>query len=84
MNIVAFDIGAGALKFLPLPAKFPKKDTVHHSMAEFGDYLCFVCGYADLRNDIWVMKEYGVKESWTKLLSITSLSKYFSVSPILY
>lgn len=32
--------------------------------------LSISCNYYQDHVDIWVMKEYGVKESWTKLLSI--------------
>ncbi|KAL8106237.1 F-box/kelch-repeat protein At3g23880-like [Apium graveolens] len=32
--------------------------------------LCVLCNYESTRADVWVMKEYGVKESWTKLVSI--------------
>ncbi|XP_050229151.1 F-box/kelch-repeat protein At3g23880-like [Mercurialis annua] len=32
--------------------------------------LCVRCNYDDVRADFWVMKQYGVKESWVKLVSI--------------
>ncbi|WOH13539.1 hypothetical protein DCAR_0833049 [Daucus carota subsp. sativus] len=32
--------------------------------------LCVLCNYQSIRADVWVMKDYGVKESWTKLVTI--------------
>lgn len=32
--------------------------------------LCVMCNYRAIRADLWVMKVYGVKDSWTKLASI--------------
>ncbi|WCJ28138.1 F-box protein CPR1 [Euphorbia peplus] len=32
--------------------------------------LCFIANFQCKNVDLWVMKEYGVKESWTKLFSI--------------
>ncbi|KAM7462018.1 hypothetical protein LguiA_030139 [Lonicera macranthoides] len=34
-----------------------------------GELLCVLCNYYGTRADVWVMKDYGVKESWTKLLT---------------
>ncbi|TYJ19771.1 hypothetical protein E1A91_A09G215000v1 [Gossypium mustelinum] len=35
--------------------------------------LCVLCSYRKLYADVWVMKEYGKRESWTKLVSIPYL-----------
>ncbi|KAK9078956.1 hypothetical protein SSX86_000625 [Deinandra increscens subsp. villosa] len=32
--------------------------------------LCVLCNYRGIRAELWVMKVYGVKDSWTKLVSI--------------
>ncbi|KAL3506684.1 hypothetical protein ACH5RR_032066 [Cinchona calisaya] len=32
--------------------------------------LCVFCNHYEIQLDVWVMKEYGVKESWTKLVNI--------------
>ncbi|XP_076891860.1 F-box/kelch-repeat protein At3g23880-like [Bidens hawaiensis] len=34
------------------------------------EQLCALCDYPGIRADVWVMKVYGVKDSWTKLVSI--------------
>ncbi|XP_059313387.1 F-box/kelch-repeat protein At3g23880-like isoform X1 [Lycium ferocissimum] len=38
----------------------------------FGSDLSVVSNYVHTRADVWVMKEYGVKESWTKMFTIKS------------
>ncbi|KAK1435365.1 hypothetical protein QVD17_01126 [Tagetes erecta] len=38
------------------------------------EWLCVLCNYNDIRADVWVMKVYGVKDSWTKLVSVPCLS----------
>ncbi|XP_076891861.1 F-box protein CPR1-like [Bidens hawaiensis] len=38
------------------------------------EWLCVLCDYRGTRADIWVMKDYGVKDSWTKLVSIPYLN----------
>lgn len=34
--------------------------------------LCVFAGVQDVGIDVWVMKEYGTKESWKKVFSISS------------
>ena len=44
-----------------------------------GECLCVLCNYYEnLVVDVWVMKVYGVKDSWTKLASISHLKDQFS------
>ncbi|CAL5202490.1 unnamed protein product [Lathyrus oleraceus] len=47
------------------------------------DCLCIIPNH-----DVWVMKEYGVKESWTKLFNVTHLLdppfKSFVLTNVLY
>ncbi|PIN13420.1 hypothetical protein CDL12_13946 [Handroanthus impetiginosus] len=35
-----------------------------------GGCICVLCNYQKTRADVWVMKEYGVKESWSKVVTI--------------
>lgn len=35
-----------------------------------GECISVLCNYQKTRADVWVLKEYGVKESWTKVISI--------------
>uniref|UniRef100_A0A5B7BIV1 Putative F-box associated interaction domain-containing protein n=1 Tax=Davidia involucrata TaxID=16924 RepID=A0A5B7BIV1_DAVIN len=39
-----------------------------------GGCLCVVCTYIGTHADVWVMKEYTVKDSWTKLVTIPYLT----------
>lgn len=39
-------------------------------LAVLGGLLCVVMSKRESPTDVWVMKEYGVKESWTKLFVI--------------
>lgn len=41
-----------------------------------GGWLCVV-DHLKSRSDIWVMKEYGVKESWTKLFVVPNVPGEF-------
>lgn len=53
---------------------------VEHPCYEEGDFclklgvlgsnLSVLCNYRRTHSDVWVMKEYGFKESWTKLYTI--------------
>ncbi|CAH9071855.1 unnamed protein product [Cuscuta europaea] len=37
--------------------------------------LCVLCQYENAHMDLWVMKEYGVAESWTKMVTIPRLDE---------
>ncbi|OMO64709.1 hypothetical protein COLO4_31895 [Corchorus olitorius] len=66
--IIALDLGAEIFKEVPLPEYKDKRCQLN--VGALGGCLCAVANY-DVRVDIWKMKEYGVKESWIKLLSLT-------------
>ncbi|KAH7845776.1 hypothetical protein Vadar_005888 [Vaccinium darrowii] len=36
--------------------------------------LCVLCNYLEVCFDVWVMKEYGIRDSWTKLFVIPYMS----------
>ncbi|KAA8548436.1 hypothetical protein F0562_000120 [Nyssa sinensis] len=40
------------------------------TLGVLGGCLCVVCTYLGTHVDVWVMKEYNVKDSWTKLITI--------------
>ncbi|KAL3359982.1 hypothetical protein AABB24_016469 [Solanum stoloniferum] len=40
------------------------------TMGVLGGDLSVFCNYERIRADVWVLKEYGVKESWTKMFTI--------------
>lgn len=43
------------------------------SLGVLGGCLCVLSNFHGYRTDVWMMKEYGVRESWTKLTSIPYL-----------
>lgn len=44
------------------------------SLGVVGGCICILCNYEKVRVDLWVLKEYGIKESWTKVASIPYLN----------
>ncbi|XP_076948100.1 F-box/kelch-repeat protein At3g23880-like [Bidens hawaiensis] len=40
------------------------------ALGSLKEWLCVFCDYRGIRADVWVMKVYGVKDSWTKLVSV--------------
>ncbi|CAN1337207.1 F-box protein CPR1 [Linum perenne] len=49
--------------------------------------LCAICNYDHVRVDLWVMKEYGVKESWTRLFSVQRIrntTAFAFLRPLIY
>ncbi|XP_059645936.1 F-box protein CPR1-like [Cornus florida] len=75
--IASFDLGVEEYRLVPKPECLDE-DIVPLFVVALGDCLCIVCKYPGGRVDIWVMKEYGVKESWTKLFSIAEPSMFGS------
>ncbi|KAI8561468.1 hypothetical protein RHMOL_Rhmol04G0342100 [Rhododendron molle] len=43
-------------------------------MIVLGGWLCVVDHFRESHSDVWVMKEYGVKESWTKLFVVPNVA----------
>ncbi|KAG5554858.1 hypothetical protein RHGRI_012428 [Rhododendron griersonianum] len=78
--ILCFD--ATEEKFKEVPQPNYERGYISIDMGIFGEWLCVVHDHHGC-NDVWVMKEYGVKESWTKLFVVPSdLSHYFK--PLCY
>ncbi|KAK9072446.1 hypothetical protein SSX86_008880 [Deinandra increscens subsp. villosa] len=44
------------------------------TLGSLREWLCVLCNYREVRVDLWVMKVYGVRDSWTKLVSIPYLT----------
>ncbi|KAK9267990.1 hypothetical protein L1049_010428 [Liquidambar formosana] len=65
--VAAFDLGLEEYREVPLP-QFLGEGCFVMSLGVLGGCLCLLCHYGD-HVDMWVMKEYGLKESWT-ILSI--------------
>ncbi|KAK9268108.1 hypothetical protein L1049_010548 [Liquidambar formosana] len=67
--IVAFDIALEDYREVLQPEYLD--ENFQMSLGVLGGCLCVICNYHGVRVDIWVMKEYGVKESWNKLFSVS-------------
>ncbi|BFG29818.1 hypothetical protein CerSpe_160920 [Prunus speciosa] len=64
--IISFDLADENVQEIPLPlASIDAKDYI---VGAYRDSLC-ITHYADgvTDNEFWIMKEYGVRESWTKV-----------------
>ncbi|KAA8524834.1 hypothetical protein F0562_011257 [Nyssa sinensis] len=71
--IVAFDMGTEAFRELPLPDSVANTDVLKLSITVLGTSLTVIQYEKIWQSDycwVWVMKQYGVVESWTKLLTI--------------
>ncbi|KAI3716430.1 hypothetical protein L1987_67303 [Smallanthus sonchifolius] len=44
------------------------------TLGSLREWLCVLCNYHGFHVDLWVMKVYGVRDSWTKLVSIPYLT----------
>ena len=73
LMIMAFDVNSEIFTILALPDDYIKAKTFQSSLASFKGKLAFITcacneqlGFPYLYS-IWVMKEYGVVESWNKL-----------------
>lgn len=78
-SILAFNIGTEVFSEVMLPNVLAKEAVMSLCLFSNGDSLSVVkySSASDIEAcDVWTMKEYGVKESWTKLYSI-DLNKGF-------
>lgn len=79
--ICSFDVENESFQVFPSPNNLIKQ-TWYASLGLFRDCLCLCVPDGsedyDIDIDIWVMKEYGVKESWTKEIVIRQNSSELS------
>ncbi|XWS12925.1 hypothetical protein CRYUN_Cryun37aG0132000 [Craigia yunnanensis] len=68
--IVALDLGSENYREVPQPEYKDKRFQLN--VGVLGGCLCAIANYGDVQVDLWAMKEYGVKESWTRLFSVAS------------
>ncbi|KAJ0513890.1 putative F-box domain-containing protein [Helianthus annuus] len=85
LMIAAFDLTTEAVRFVPKPEFVNEKAQVN--LGILGGCLCMVCNYPKVNVDIWVMKRYGVKDSWSKLIStedVKIIRELDMLRPIVY
>lgn len=66
--IVGFDLGTE--EFLEVQQPETNDQNFLLDLGVLEGCLCMICNYNQVNVDVWIMKEYGSKESWTRLLSI--------------
>ena len=79
--IVSFDLEKESCQKV-LPPDDEGVDTSNLILGVLRDFLCIISG-----NDVWVMKEYGIQESWTKLFTLSNMqdsSKSYKLFKVLY
>ncbi|KAK8282364.1 hypothetical protein V6Z11_D08G022100 [Gossypium hirsutum] len=72
-DLVGFDLRSEEFSLVELP-DFCLDENIYFDVKAMGGYLCLSATYwelGDIVADVWIMKEYGVKESWVKLMSST-------------
>ncbi|CAN0916129.1 F-box protein CPR1 [Linum grandiflorum] len=69
MLFVGFDLGLNEFREVSQP-KYRGGGSLSLKLGELGKCLCIFVDYKDKFVDVWVMKEYGVEESWSILFSV--------------
>ncbi|XP_050370168.1 F-box/kelch-repeat protein At3g06240-like [Argentina anserina] len=74
--VVAFDVGSESYREIMLPKSFRTEKTLELRLCASGDrksIALFVRSKSEFDGflDIWVMKEYCIEKSWTKLMILT-------------
>lgn len=69
-NIISIDLADE--KWAEVEQSCYFKGCRYFKLGVFESDLSVFCNYAWTHVDVWVMKEYGVKESWTKIFTIKS------------
>ncbi|KAL0414712.1 UNVERIFIED_CONTAM: F-box protein CPR1 [Sesamum radiatum] len=65
--ISAFNLAQEVFVEIPAPGGVDVQMFVLHKLAVLGGCLCLIDARENGRMDVWTMKEYGLRESWTKL-----------------
>ncbi|GJW48420.1 F-box associated domain containing protein [Tanacetum coccineum] len=74
-NIVSLDLANETYGEVSPPPLYGDKCDGGISLRTLGEWLCVIVHYKGMCADLWVMKVYGVKDSWTKLVSIPYYTK---------
>ncbi|XP_043721160.1 F-box protein CPR1-like [Telopea speciosissima] len=84
--IVSIDVKDDEYREVPLPDFVD--DKFHMAIGVLGGQLCMLSNFSTVRVELWVMKDYGLKDSWEKQFSIEqpSVLGYFDkyIKPICY
>ncbi|KAK6144861.1 hypothetical protein DH2020_021681 [Rehmannia glutinosa] len=67
-DIVSFDLGLEICETVEQPKYVENGFSL--SLGLVGGCLCVLCDFPKTSLDVWVLKEYGVRESWVKLVTV--------------
>ncbi|XP_017257053.2 F-box protein CPR1-like [Daucus carota subsp. sativus] len=85
-SILAFDLGVENYREVPMP-RLQNNYCKNMNIVVFEESLCMLEYHPFIRIDVWVMKEYGVGNSWCKLFSVEQPKVTrccMSITPIFY
>lgn len=85
MGIASFNFDVEQFSVLSLPPLGGRGDPDSVTLSVLNDCLCastFDCAREEL--DIWVMTKYGIKESWSKHLTIRNLDYGPNLEPLIF
>lgn len=74
-SVVSFDLVIESYRRL-LPPNYGGENVCHVMLGVLRDCLCFIVHSLELSN-VWLMKEYGNEESWTKLFHFPEMNDSF-------
>ncbi|KAM7528796.1 hypothetical protein LguiB_032206 [Lonicera macranthoides] len=83
--IAAFDLRSEEYRLVPQPEYSIKNFDMKVDVLE--ECLCVLCKDYSLQFEMWVMEDYGVEKSWTKLISCVDPNVYWFhdiVLPVAY
>ncbi|XP_026420378.1 F-box protein At3g07870-like [Papaver somniferum] len=83
--LIALDVGNGSVQEIPQPENLGAgKFGAYRYVNVWDKYLGMLCSsYVD-GYEVWMMKDYGVRESWTKLYTIPTVIDVKSVRSVQY
>ncbi|KAI3470418.1 hypothetical protein Pfo_027081 [Paulownia fortunei] len=70
-DIVSFDLGSETCETVEQPRYV--EGGFSPSLGVLGECLCVLCDFPKTSVDVWVLKQYGVKESWAKVVTVPYL-----------
>ncbi|XP_010539591.1 PREDICTED: F-box protein CPR30 [Tarenaya hassleriana] len=86
--IVRFDLVSEEFDKVPLPQDIGNYNSdTQMDIGVLNGCLCLMCNHDQTYTDVWMMKEYGARDSWTKLFTVQKPKSFKSFSymrPLVY